>query len=108
MFIGDGVNDAIALKESHVGIAISSGTDIAKYAGDIIISNLSQLPYLLSQSTRIVRKVKENVLWALVYNIILMPLAAGLLYPHIYISPEIAALAMSMNSVSVVLWSLVQ
>ncbi|AHC51216.1 ATPase P [Sulfolobus acidocaldarius SUSAZ] len=108
VFIGDGVNDAIALKESHVGIAISSGTDIAKYAGDIIISNLSQLPYLLSQSARIVRKVKENVLWALVYNIILMPLAAGLLYPHIYISPEIAALAMSMNSVSVVLWSLVQ
>jgi len=106
-FVGDGVNDAMALKEAYVGIAISTGTDIAKYAGDVIIPSLESLLDLVAQSKRTVRKIKENIAWALAYNSILVPIASGLLYP-LYLPPEYAALAMSMNSVSVVLWSFVQ
>jgi len=106
-FVGDGVNDAMALKEAYVGIAISTGTDIAKYAGDVIIPSLESLLDLIAQSKRTVRKIKENIAWALAYNSILVPIASGLLYP-LYLPPEYAALAMSMNSVSVVLWSFVQ
>jgi len=105
-FVGDGVNDAMALKESYVGIAVSSGADIAKYAGDIVIPSLSSIPQLLERGSKIVRKVKENVIWALAYNTVLIPISAGILYPF-YLPPQYAALAMSMNSVSVVLWSLV-
>jgi Cu2+-exporting ATPase len=105
-FVGDGANDAMALKESYVGIAVSSGADIAKYAGDIVIPSLSSIPQLLERGSKIVRKVKENVIWALAYNTVLIPISAGILYPF-YLPPQYAALAMSMNSVSVVLWSLV-
>lgn len=107
IFIGDGVNDALALKEALVGIAVSSGTDIAKYAGDIIIPSPLSLKDLLSQSKRTVRKIKENIAWAFGYNSILIPIASGIFYPF-YLPPEYAALAMSMNSVSVALWSFVQ
>ncbi|BDC17347.1 copper-translocating P-type ATPase [Acidianus sp. HS-5] len=107
-FIGDGINDAIAIKEANVGIAISSGTDIAKYAGDIIIPKIGDLLTLLEYSRLTVRKIKENLAWAFGYNSILVPIAAGLLYPAIYLPPEYAALAMSMDSVAVSLWSLVK
>lgn len=107
IFIGDGVNDALALKEALVGIAVSSGTDIAKYAGDIIIPSPLSLKDLLSQSKRTVRKIKENIAWAFGYNSILIPIASGIFYPF-YLPPEYAALAMSMNSVLVALWSFVQ
>ncbi|BCU71018.1 heavy metal translocating P-type ATPase [Stygiolobus caldivivus] len=106
-FVGDGVNDAMALKEAYVGIALSTGTEIAKYAGDIIIPSLEVIPSLLKQSKRTVRKIKENIAWALAYNSVLVPIASGMLYPF-YLPPEYAALAMSMNSVSIVLWSFVQ
>ena len=106
-FVGDGVNDAMALKEAFVGIAVSSGTDIAKYAGDVVIPSLRTIPVLINQSRRTVRKIKENIAWALTYNSVLVPIASGILYPF-YLPPEYAALAMSMNSVSVVLWSFVQ
>jgi len=110
MFVGDGVNDAQAMREADVGVAVSTGTDIAKYAGDVIVPNLQSLLVLIKQSRRTLRKVKENVAWALTYNAILVPIAAGVLYPFtgIYLPPEFAALGMAMNSVSVVLWSLVQ
>ncbi len=107
-FIGDGINDAIAIKEANVGIAISSGTDIAKYAGDIIIPKIGDLLTLLDYSKLTVRKIKENLAWAFGYNSILVPIAAGLLYPMLYLPPEYAALAMSMDSVAVSLWSLVK
>ncbi|BFH72363.1 copper-translocating P-type ATPase [Sulfurisphaera javensis] len=107
IFIGDGVNDAQAIKEALVGIAVSSGTDIAKYAGDIIIPSVLSLRDLLNRSNKTVRKVKENIVWAFTYNAILIPIASGVLYPF-YLPPEYAALAMSMNSVSVALWSFIQ
>ncbi len=108
-FVGDGINDAQALREADVGIAVSSGTDIAKYAGDIVIPNLTFLKFLLKQSSRTVRKIKENIAWALTYNAILVPIAAGVLYPlGIILPPEYAAIGMAMNSVSVALWSFVQ
>ncbi len=106
-FVGDGINDALALKEAFVGVAVSSGTDLAKVAGDVMIPSIGALPGLLEGARRTVRKVKENVAWALAYNSVLIPIASGVLYPF-YLPPEWAALAMSMNSVSVVLWSLVQ
>ena len=90
-----------------MGIVISTGTDIAKYAGDVIIPSLESLLDLVAQSKRTVRKIKENIAWALAYNSVLVPIASGLLYP-LYLPLEYAVLAMSMNSVSVVLWSFVQ
>ncbi|MGC8673699.1 MAG: heavy metal translocating P-type ATPase [Thermoprotei archaeon] len=107
-FVGDGVNDAMALGEADVGIAVASGTDIAKYAGDVVIRSPSSLPYLLSESKLAVRKIKENLAWAFGYNSVLVPIAAGLFYPAIYLAPEFAALAMSMSSVFVSAWSLVR
>ena len=106
-FVGDGVNDALALKEALVGIAVAGGTDIAKYAGDVVIPSLRAIPALVRQARRTVRKIKENVAWAMAYNLVLIPIAAGALHP-LYLPPQYAALAMSMNSVSVVLWSLAQ
>ena len=105
-FIGDGVNDAVAEREADVGIALAGGTDIAKYAGDVIVGSLRGVEDLLRESRVAVRKVKENLAWAFGYNSVLVPLAAGMLYPAVYISPPYAALAMSMNSVIVSLWSL--
>lgn len=104
IFVGDGVNDVMAIKEADVGIAVSTGTDIAKYAGDIVIPSVTLLPEVFSQGRRAVRKIKENLTWAFAYNSVLVSIAAGLLYPF-YLPPEYAALAMSMNSVIVVLWS---
>ena len=106
-FIGDGVNDAVAEREADVGIALAGGTDIAKYAGDVIVGSLRGVEDLLRESRVAVRKVKENLAWAFGYNSVLVPLAAGMLYPAVYISPPYAALAMSMSSVIVFLWSMV-
>ncbi|MEM4912505.1 MAG: ATPase P, partial [Metallosphaera sp.] len=79
-------------------------------AGDIIVPNISSIRSLIRQTGRTVRKIKENIAWALTYNAILVPIAAGALYPilGITLQPEYAALGMAMNSVSVVLWSFVQ
>ncbi|MGC9175023.1 MAG: copper-translocating P-type ATPase [Thermoprotei archaeon] len=104
-FVGDGINDAQALKEADVGIAVSTGTDVAKYAGDMVISSAALLPYVIEASKLTVRKIKENLAWAFGYNSVLVPVAAGLFYPAVYLSPPLAALAMSMSSVFVTLWS---
>jgi len=104
-FVGDGINDSQALAEADVGIALNSGNDIAKMAGDIIINDINSITELFNISVKLERKIKQNLAWAFGYNSILIPISAGLLYPILYLQPEFAALAMSMSSVIISVWS---
>lgn len=106
LFVGDGVNDALAMKEADVGVAVSSGSDIAKAAGDVVIRDLSQLSELFKLGESTEAKVKQNLAWAFGYNALMVPLASGIFYPLLWLPPEFAALAMSFSSVIVSTWSL--
>lgn len=108
--VGDGINDAAALAQADAGIAIGSGADLAQEAGDVLLlrAQPAAIPAALRLARSTLRVMRQNLAWAAAYNLLGIPLAAGLLYPafHLLLTPWLAAAAMALSSVCVLANSL--
>ena len=106
MMCGDGINDSVSLVTADIGVSVSSGTDIAMDSAQVVLmnDNLERIDDLLSISEKTIKNIKQNLFWAFFYNICMIPIACGALYPlKITMNPMIAAFAMTISSLTVVI-----
>ena len=106
MMCGDGINDSPALTISDIGVSVNTGTDIAMDSSDVILTrnDLISIVYLINISKKTIRNIKQNLFWAFFYNLLMIPIAMGILKPiGISINPMIASAAMVFSSITVIL-----